>query len=376
MATSRGRPGHNLLLTENIAEEGVWLLDAEGQHAKPVQLLLQRSRNLRHFFVDGYGQLRMVELLGHSSPYPLLWCTIDSATGHVVSSEQKHMWDFSFLELKIIHHGEVQRLLTMMTPYTFVIVGADTLNEVCRCVIRPCQPNHPDKRIHKIVWSADGTMLAVSMRWLDRSEWPSASRSSRWFEVLIFDTLSGQCLQTAALPAEDVCICWSPQPCLLSVYSFTDREASLHDRGTYRCHKNTIRVLIPAHSKIVLASEDPAAMQEASWEDCYWSPGGELLVAKYNRAPLCDVGTDEGCCILDPLTLKHLFDAQGVHEHFISWASRVHQGTRTLTAYCSHSAIAVSNSGRNMGNGLQTKFRCIKQGHGLLDASSQMAVPS
>ena len=232
-------PHTHCYLISKSSQGSLFLLDPRHEQALPRQLAL-KPRASYHAFALPDGRLRLVELasdklLTLSDPFEwdaigLAWHILDPATGHMVASEQKHIWPVPSPKPHQIYHERSGKVLGLVNVSTLAIMDAETLHEAVQCDISPHHAGLKTRgtsTLEKVAWSPSGSMLAVAVRSnpqelrdMDR-DWYTGlvAGSAMLAEVHIYDTATGRCLQSVPMQASDIKLQWSPGTDQLAVYT-------------------------------------------------------------------------------------------------------------------------------------------------------------
>lgn len=285
-----GNDMHHSYLISCLQAGEVWFLNASAMHKSPICLALQACRIAA--FIRKDGRLCIAQIL-KSPPSRLVWHIVDPGTGEILSSVQKHMWTVANSSMTCMHHISSHQVLATIDSATLTIMDADTLQERAQCKIFPCHgsASHVGLELFSVQWSPDGTMLAMVLR----SRKKSSERLLPSSEVHIYETSSGQQLQSVLVPAQYPTLQWSANKNLLAVYR---RKAGSDDLG--------MRVMQPAGQSI---TEIPQHLANGRlWYNWHWTPGEPLLI-----------GSGHGLCIFDPFTMNILLRYECATHH-LSWA--------------------------------------------------------
>lgn len=329
----------------------------------------------RHFaaFCLPDGRLRIVELVSEPSKTRLCWHAISLVDGSMMISEQKHFWPRTLpgLKVSLIHHAGSSKVFGFVDSHTMAIMHADTLHEITRIHIMSRHPQHIKEGfglIADLAWSHTGAMIAVTWRG-GRHVTPAEAASDRRTqlyagppivsEVHVFDTSNGYCLQSIAVSAGSIKLCWSPGTDVLAVYSRQDdwsgdeqvlrypieqeseSDSEGNDEGAYRIPRflGQIRLLRPLQAQLHVLDSQQKDHSQAQWTRCDWSPQGHLLVTQWVSNSAVEAA---GFAIIDSVTCKTVFEADQPAGN-TSWAeqsSSLLQGP-CLVAFLSGASMAI-----------------------------------
>ncbi len=193
------------------------------------------------------------------------------------------------------------------------ILDADTLEDICRLdlTLEKGDPGEVELTVEEWVWSPKGKMAAVQVRSSSSGYADLMTGSS---EVHIYDTSSGQRIQSTLVQGHCVQMAWSKSLDKLAICCGMVNVVSglLEDEG----EGATICIMDPAlHTEALLPAELGMELG-AGWERCAWTPCGRLLMAQFKIALTVDEqmiqGDSDGpsgVWIVDPCTLSPIFSS-------------------------------------------------------------------
>ncbi len=255
------------------------LLDADATPARPMRLAFKTRHDL-HVFMGRDGMLRLVEArkdVGSQKSH-LVWHTIDPASGKTIRSQSKHGWAKRLLLTLCLYQPTVHRVIGMIDDRTVAIMDADTLAEICRLDLT-LDNEHPTGAVFMtagLTWSGQGNMVAVHMQERCLNEDDNIFQETS--EVQIYDTSSGQRIQSSLIRGCWLHMSWSDSMDKLSVWcpletlhisSDSEEEARLLDDCTA-----TIRLLDPRHQTESFILQSLAPGYGSEWGQCTWTPCG------------------------------------------------------------------------------------------------------
>lgn len=353
-------------LLSQLQDGRLALLDPNSAAAQPICLGVYPPLGF-HAYIGETEHLHIVELgyAAHAgldwahSDYSITWHIVNPATRQILRSQRKHGWPTQLPKLKHVYHAASSRVVAMSETNTLAIMHAVTLEEITRCDISPRHPSLIKANsgvMEQLAWSHSGSMLAVAMSsypaMLDGEDggWDAAMRAGKCMasEVYIFDTATGCCLQSVAMPASRVSLSWSPCADQLAVESsrqcwqeFLDRyqpqgdQASVddgpsdhagrpcnflwgapEDDDSYR-FEGQVWLLTPQFGRSELLGSPQGLQSQAQWTHCQWSPHGRLLVLRW--ASNCS-SFASGFKVLDSKTLQAVFESLNPAGN-MSWAA-------------------------------------------------------
>ena len=335
-----GSPSCSVMLTRT-STGAMWLLEADKAAAQPVRLAL-KTKEAIHAYLDRWGWLHIAEAQLAASMLPIVWHMIDCSTGKTAFWEDKLFWDTTLDFRTVVHSPAAQRVLGMEGEHTIIIMEADSLQDICCLKLAyrhgehtgtPAMPTH-------VEWSSQGSMLAVQLH--SPAESPIADMLSGTSEVHIYDTTSGQCLQSVQLQGKWAYVLWSSSQEVAAVCSQLERcddetDGLDGDDESAGNVATTIRLMDPARQSVATVPHALAFQEGPGWMDCVWTPCGQLLVAGYEVEDQCP-DQHSGVYILDPRTLRPIVKAK-ISMCEISWAASTPSGklAKRVVAYLPYS---------------------------------------
>ncbi len=281
------------------------ILDADGCPAQPVRLGL-RTYFKYHAFMGSGGLLRIVEarIWGKCSTGNLVWHTIDPTSGETIDSQFLHEWKRGLCLSGCLYHAVVHRVMGMTNEGSVAIMNADTLAEICRFdpTLDKGDPGEPVLTLRELAWSPKGNMIAVQvLSILDFRDILGGTS-----EVHIYDTASGQCIQSALVQARCMQMAWSKSLDKLAICCESEDTSLLEEEEG---SATTIRIMDPALQTEALLPAQLAIEFGSGWERCAWTPCGRLLIAQFE----IDLTSEEDPVHSDPDSPSGGLDSGSLH---------------------------------------------------------------
>ena len=314
------------------------LYNTHSASAQPRKLFFESSRH-QAAWVDGEGSLHILEA-ADQPPHQLSWYEIKPSTGHKrsVLNGQKLFCHMSSSQALLVHCAS-GRVLGMPDPHTLFVLDADTAQQLSCINVAPqhAAQEKGSVEVGNVAWSSHGEMLALSMHTSHPVHKGNASIVGNdtfiSCEVRIYNTVTGQKLQTASLPParpSDLDLFWSSSLNLLAVAA----PGQIVKGSACR----TLSIFTPVNPGTVNEQPTSHPRRQVSFffepNKFLWTPCGNLLIAVSHH----------GFSILNPLTynVPKLGTVAWVKEPVyerpdleISWASEAASGNkpRIVTAY-------------------------------------------
>ena len=222
---SNPHPIHCYLITQT-SDKSLHLLDPSHTPFKTTHLEVAPEGPFWAFCLPD-GRLRIAELVGSMICWHSISLTPDSMVASHTAYRKHGAWLLAGSRLSLIHHARSGKVLSFTNSGMLSILAAVTLQETVTMQVSPRHPQHLQEgssQLTALAWSHSGSMLAI---WLQGPRHVTPAEAAGHCpagpavvsEVHVYDTSSGNCLQSIDVSAGSVKLCWSPGTDILAVYS-------------------------------------------------------------------------------------------------------------------------------------------------------------
>ncbi len=278
-----GAAGVSFFLT-HAPDGSLWVLNADASSPRPVRLALKLQSKENRFaaYILRSGMLQIMEALdlfeaqGAFEMNPLLFHTISPVSGDTIASKAgKGFWKWGLAVLEDMYHPKVHRVASMVNDTAVAIMDADTLAQIC-CLYARCSPEievMQPLRIAQWEWSCNGQRAAMHLQ----------NQQSPMSVVQIYDSASGQLLQSLQHPGGWMSISWSSSQDNLLV---SCREVKGNSIFTAR-HEECYLILYIVDAALQTRSTRSCNVTGPGWggaQSCQWTPCGNLLELNIGHA--------------------------------------------------------------------------------------------